>query len=73
MASAMMTLTGPLSAAKLQQRPLQLVFPQRATRLGDFDLWLPPDFSIIVVILRAFAYMNTGAVFMMGIVAVKPK
>ena len=53
------------------ERPVQLVPPQRTTRPGDFDLWLEPDFSIIVVVRRAFAHMDTGSIFMPGIVAMK--
>jgi hypothetical protein len=49
------------------------MFPECAPRASHLDLWLQPDFGIIVIILRAFAHMRTRSLFMQGIMAVKPE
>ena len=52
---------------------IQLMTPQYATRSRYFNLWFQPDFSIVVVVLRAFAHVQARLIFIESIVTMKPE
>lgn len=55
------------------QPSAQLVLTKHSARSGDRYYRLEPDLSIVLIILAPLPHMNTRAIFVKGIKAMKPE